>query len=670
MQALRPPSPPSTTTPASPAPAPADDPLLQVMAVARQPGADAVARLAALHAASPDVRATLRLVPPAYIDALAVASEAAWLAAAGAAHDPARAASRPPAPGTRLQQQLAELTLSGSDAAAAMLAELLGNAGAAEQFSLSQVATLQSAAASTLLSRVGSNGAQLDAFAGLLCAAGAQAAARDAPGAHGRIRDLTLAVAAATAAVSIEAANGGNNAAQVLSLLAQLLAQHGAEAAEALAGYEGLRAMARHVISLLSQPAPLIVAPALHVLTRMLLRSYPETPPECQQYRELNRLAATLGCKLFDKDHIGRTLTLVADLCLDCRAAASDDGSLVAHDLRVLEEVAGTVDAMASTQRDGVQALLFESTAMAPVFGHLVAMAKLNRRYLGPLLAMTSTVLSCSGGNTALPLVATLFDNRDYGQADTAAVLQDSSAPLPSIVDELFDIVLSGIEDALDTVPRFTLPSADWLDTGLLDVPGAAKAAGRSVAAQPPWPRVSSEESGCGWLVNCGQRQRQQIHRFVRLAISATPDNAPAKQAIYWMEELVDAVAQALQGFLLSADSESPNAQLCDPLGVAWVGASSSRANANGPDAYLSALNAQQKRAGGLPLALGTYYWAIRPIVALLVDLSPLLHPVAPCWRGSTGNNGLVRIMRWAELVCNGINDGPGAMLGDALSED
>ncbi|KAJ2762934.1 hypothetical protein IWQ57_005679, partial [Coemansia nantahalensis] len=344
-QQQQPPSPPASTLPASPGPG--SDPLLQTMAVARHAGADVATRLSALHAASADVRAALRLVPPAYMDALAAAADTAGLVAGGAW----QGSRRQSAPGAALQQRLVELAADGADEAAAMLAELLGCACAADHLPLHQLLAVQGAAARTLTARLGDGGARLDAFAALLCTASDLAAARDAAAAaaaaRGWMRDLALA--AAGVAALPEAAEP----APVLSLLARLLAQHGAAAVEALAAYEGLRAMTRRIIALLSQPAPLGVAPALHVLTRLLLHAHPEPAPDDRQCRELARLADSLGCKLFDADHIARTLALIADLCLDCRAAvaaadappgASD--APVGHDLRVLREVAGTVDAL------------------------------------------------------------------------------------------------------------------------------------------------------------------------------------------------------------------------------------------------------------------------------------------------------------------------------------
>ncbi|KAJ2716341.1 hypothetical protein H4R19_000708 [Coemansia spiralis] len=635
------------------------------MAVARHAGPDAAVRLSALHAASPDVRAALRVVPPAYMDALAAATETAGLVAAGAWHGPAQGVWRPSAPGTRLQERLVELALSGADEAAAMLAELLSNAGAGDRMPLHQLLDMQNAAARTLVARLGDYGARLDTFATLLSAAGALAAARDATAAaaaaRGWIQDLVLAAADAVAPPEDTAA-----AAPALCLLAQLLAQHGAAATEALAGHQGLRVMARRIIALLSQPAPLVVAPALHVLTRILLHSYPEPAPGGQQFQELARLAGSLGCKLFDADHIDRTLVLIADLCLDCHSAATTTSTAdarIVHDLRVLREVAGTVDALARTEREEARTLFFQSATLTSALGHLVSMAKLDRRYLGPLLAMVNSILDAAGGSVAQPAVATLFDGHDYGQADS---LRDSSAPAPSIVDELFDIVLSGIEDAADTVPRFALPPADWLDTGLLDVSGAAKGAGRPEAARAPWPRVSSEECGGGWFVSCSTEQRQQIHMFVRLALAAQPGTARATQATCWIQELVDAAVQVLGAFLLPAGLDSPNAPVGDPLGAMWVGASPLD-----PVAYLRALQAQHATAGALPSVLGAYYWAVRPVVSLLADVTPLMRPAADHWRGAAGSGELGGILRWAASVCAGLlGDGSAALLGDALLDD
>ncbi|KAJ2807819.1 hypothetical protein H4R21_000330 [Coemansia helicoidea] len=289
-------------------------------------------------------------------------------------------------------------------------------------------------------------------------------------------------------------------------------------------------------------------------------------------------------------------------------------------------------------------------------------MARLDRRYLAPLLAMVNAIVeSAGGGLRAQPAAASLFESRDYGQADS---LRDGSAPAPSIVDELFDIVLSGIEDAADTVPRFALPPAEWLDAGLLDVvPGAAKAARRAEPARPPWPRVSSEERGAGWFVSCSAEHRRQIHLFVRLALATPPGEPPAAQAVCWRQELADAAAQVLGAFLVPAGLDSPNARIGDPFGAARVAA-----DTDDPAAYLRALQARHPAAAALPSVLGAYYWAVRPVVALLADVAPL--EARRAGSGSAAGGELAEIMRWAESVCAGLASGPAALLGEALFDD
>ncbi|KAJ2496606.1 hypothetical protein GGH96_005710 [Coemansia sp. RSA 1972] len=566
---------------------------------------DALDRLEQAHK-SPDTRAVLRLIAPQFMNALGTASVAAQ--AVGLQ-------STDSALGTALVQKIVERTLEGSDAAAAMLTDLADNVDAAACVTC-QV-SLQEIAENILLSRVKLQNAKLDDFARLLatlnehCVAGTE---------NGWIRELLVATVEAVANIP-NSPDQEHNSMQILCLFSLLLTLYKDEAVRVLNALDSTRKLVRHVINMLSRPSPLIAAPALHVLSRILLHPH-DTLDLLSQHTTLSILAVSPGRKLFDGTHMSRTLVLAADMCLNCVAADTNTHSgtdtraeLVASDLRVLDAVAGVVQSCASAQAKEAREWFFQSTAMVPAILHLVSMSELDRQYLNPLLCIVNSILSLSEANT--PLVAALIEPSQRSQHESAPQSPQTKSDELSIIDKIVELVISSIEDVADTVPRFTLPVN-------LDVEAVTSSNGQDFS----WPRVSSDESGCGWFVNCTLKQRRSVLLFLQHAMQADEDQ-------YWVRELFVTVTQIVGNFVHIA--KSPKTDPVDPFGVVQ----------NTADGVKARARAEQQMQ-----AIGSYYWTIKPILAFVADLIEVSSSVAAYWREQLCSNGMAGILPWAEITC------------------
>ncbi|KAJ2911207.1 hypothetical protein GGI21_000121 [Coemansia aciculifera] len=452
-----------------------DDPLAQILdtvghAGPMADGAKAVEALYRLYTSSADIRACLRLVDPAYLDALTTAHLAGRaFSEEKHAEDIASGAAAVVGAGTRITRLLSEQTLNGrSDAAATMLADIMDTAP-----------VTQAAVAQALLEHVRA-GMPVLAYARLLRAA-----------------DSALLRALVDAIVSNSAPH---ILPQLLNVAAQTIELGQGAALSVLAGLSTLRVFVRHVIKLLSEPAPAVAAPALHLLTLILL-----IPPTAVD--SLTALADGLRGKLFDAAHIGRTLVLAADLCLNCHQDTSED-------LVVLDAVAGMVaaisqyESMNGSAGSAVRAAFFASTELVPAIVHVVALAKLDRRYIHSALRMVTAIVA-SSSDSGTSLVCAL----------TGEPLATSSE---SAVGELLELVLSGIEDIGDAVPVSQEESSKMVV-------------------------VSSDEAGCCWLANCSKSNRHSVARFLSAAL-----NCPAlgDETERWAPLLADAVFSALEPFL------------------------------------------------------------------------------------------------------------------------
>ncbi|KAJ2319070.1 hypothetical protein GGI00_006481, partial [Coemansia sp. RSA 2681] len=286
---------------------------------------------------------------------------------------------------------------------------------------------------------------------------------------------LLCTVVDAIVAASVSTASSATRLAQLLCVAAQVIEHDQRSALAVLASLESLRGFARHVIKLLSVPEPIIAAPALHLLTLILLHppisdtaaavvaGQLQQQQQQEQVSPLTILADGLRGKLFDAAHIGRTLVLAADLCHNCQQAAaargSNNGSSVDDDVVVLDAIAGMVAAIAQCEQSdnsalqAVRAAFFASTELVPAIVHVVAMAKLDRRYLHSVLRMATAILSRPEDATT-PLVCALT-----GESQGSSSSSSSSDNLPSVIGELLELVLSGIEDIDDAMPLMLLGS-------------------------------------------------------------------------------------------------------------------------------------------------------------------------------------------------------------------
>ncbi|KAJ2062859.1 hypothetical protein GGI17_002144 [Coemansia sp. S146] len=491
-----------------------NDPLLQISETVGYAGpmpsdAETVESLRKLYASSADIRACLRLVDPAYLDALSAAHLAseAVKGSGDIAKDTVGA-------GTRMTRLLLAHALnsnssSSSDSAATMLADIMDNSA----LNCAQIPAA-SEVAQALLTRV-RGGRPVRAHARLLSTTGS-----------GSNQQLLCAVVDAIVAAPVSnsataAAAAGGRLSQLLCVAAQLIEQDRRGALAVLAGLESLRGFARHVIKLLSVPAPIVAAPALHLLTLILLHPPAKVTAGQPQISPLTILADGLCGKLFDATHIGRTLVLAADLCLNCQQAAGNGHGAVDDDLVVLDAVAGMVAAIAQCEQSSNPALqsirtaFFASTEIAPAIVHVVAMAKLDRRYLHSLLRMATAIVS-QPEDASTPLVRALT-----GES------QGPSGLLPSVISELFELVLSGIEDIDDAMPRFGYSLVQ-------------------ASEEPKLPRVSSDESGCCWLSNCPATSRRDVARFLCAALNCPLPPGSGDEAERWAPLLIEAVSVAL----------------------------------------------------------------------------------------------------------------------------
>ncbi|KAJ2786059.1 hypothetical protein GGI15_001726 [Coemansia interrupta] len=368
---------------------------------------------------------------------------------------------------------------------------------------------------------------------------------------------------------------------QLLCLLAQVLEEYGADAMRLVASLENLRRMARHIIKLLSEPRPTVAASALHALTRLLLL---EPSALSGRPSPLTILSDSLRGKLFDETHFGRTMLLASDLCQNC----TGEDPL---ELLVLDSIAGMVSCIAlyisRSPADSTTPL--QLTEMAPAIRHLVILARENRQYLHPLLKIVNCVLATQHQNQ--PLIDLLFQSSQSASADD---------DVGSVVAEVFDMVVSGLEDAPYTMPSFS--------------------------GERGWPRVSSDECGGGWLVNANRKQRTQVVDFLANALRLTAITHDSETCV--PDELMQAIASAVVDTKITADDRRRS-----------------------PEVFI-----------------GTYFWAVRPVLEIAVELVRKSDAFASCWR--SWFEGAQGTRAWAVNVCALVAANPGELLGDAMSRD
>ncbi|KAJ2510562.1 hypothetical protein GGI11_005438, partial [Coemansia sp. RSA 2049] len=435
------------------------DPLHQIAAVLGRKSttpASTAAKLHALYQHSPDIRATLRLVDPAFMDILTTSAEAT-------AED-----SNVGGAGTRVVRLLTSQALQGNSTAAEMLSDILNNAcgghanSAAEPaMGAAELCALRESAVQTMVHRArdGEPADDSGSFARLLGAiehiAATTTSAAASSAQDGRCSTCLLVNEVADALVefdvaklvseqstdsaSASAAVAFDKMSQLLRLLTFAIEQYGDHAIRVLSGHPSLRTLARCIIKMLSVPVPLVAAPALYALTLLVLYPNDGNILSAQQQvsclpisssSSLQSLSQNLMAKLFDVDHIERTLTLVVDFCLNCQepsgmgsqeqqhqqqqlqepsndtsgeAKPNHSGTIVngavANDLLVLDAVSGIIGAIvqsdntsdaAGTTRD----LFYQSTSIISAIAHLQHLSTYDHRYLTPLLSIVGSIVS------------------------------------------------------------------------------------------------------------------------------------------------------------------------------------------------------------------------------------------------------------------------------------
>ncbi|KAJ2330526.1 hypothetical protein GGI00_003664, partial [Coemansia sp. RSA 2681] len=285
-------------------------------------------------------------------------------------------------------------------------------------------------------------------------------------------------------------------------------------------------------------------------------------------------------------------------------ARGSNNGSSVDDDVVVLDAIAGMVAAIAQCEQSdnsalqAVRAAFFASTELVPAIIHVVAMAKLDRRYLHSVLRMATAILSRPEDATT-PLVCALTGDSQGSSSSS------SSDNLPSVIGELLELVLSGIEDIDDAMPLMLLGSE-----------------------KPKLPRVSSDEAGCCWLANCSASNRRHVAQFLCAVLNCPALSGSGGEAEIWAKLLMEAVSTALEPF------------------------------------FASRIQSELLPSSAL---IGRYYWVIKPVLGLALDLAAGSLVFRAHWQQylaqSRPDNSPPTVSAWAATVCQDAVSASGGML-------
>ncbi|KAJ2662111.1 hypothetical protein IWW48_002007 [Coemansia sp. RSA 1200] len=670
-----------------------NDPLHQMVAVLGKKNttsANTTAELYSLYQHSPDIRATLRLVDPAFMDILTTS-------VAATAEDSNVGV------GTRVVRLLTSQVLQGNDsaaeaeAAAEMLSDILNNecggyanAAAEPTMGVVELCALRASVVQTVVHRI-RDGAPTNSgsFARLLCAiehaatstTSAAAAAQD-----GRLCSTCLLVSEVADAlvefdvaklVSEKSAIGNNASAavafdkmsQLLRLLTFAIEQYGDHAIRVLSGHPSLRTLARCIIKMLSVPVPLVAAPALYALTLLVLypndgnRSSTQHQISClpvsSSSSSLQSLSQNLMAKLFDVDHIERTLTLVVDFCLNCQepsgmgcqekqyqqyrgslddtpgeAEPNHGGTIVngavANDLLVLDAVAGIIGAIVRSDNTLVAAgttkdLFYQSTSIISAIAHLQHLSTYDHRYLTPLLSIVGSIVSVSATTTTTttvnsgnngggisrssPLLQALFA-RVGGSGGGDPVLESASSSSlslsrnndgdDSIVEEITEFVTLCVEDSVDVM----LPFPITIGGRVLGLECKEEKNSRHHQQKQPtwWLYTSFEEGSYGWLFNSNRNDRQRIGSSLACLLRSLGKHETQPDAVY---RILDTVVRPYLTTSVAGGTHINGAAGLDVVNFELNG-----------DAL------ENRRLAQYLTYVGCHYWIVRPVLLLAVDLA------------------------------------------------
>ncbi|KAJ1784461.1 hypothetical protein LPJ59_006353, partial [Coemansia sp. RSA 2399] len=464
--------------------------------------------------------------------------------------------------GTRLVRLLTAHVLDGSDEAAEMLADMLDNDRRSTQdatMGLETMSALEASIVQTILHRVKCGRCpESGTFARLLSVVTvkqqriATAALEDnkklqwwIPLLISAIADALIGDSATTTTTTLPETNRvAAEASRLLRLLTFVIEQY--DTTDVLSALPSLRTLTRRIIAMLSAPIPLVAAPALHAITLLVLgaNSYPVAKDS-----PMYGLSRSLSAKLFDASHMNRTLTLVADFCLNCQEPSSstshsgneaERGDVVVDDLVVLEAVSGIIGAIVRNT-GAVRKRFYESTTVVQAIVHLQQLASYDHRYLTPLLSIVSAIVSLSDDSEqslASPLLQSLLFHAAANDSSLASI--NDATVGDCIVKEIVDFVTLCFEDSVDMM----FPMA--MGCRILDLRTEHCFPPDHQQQQQPMWLCTSYEGSYGWCFNSGQKQQRRISQALVSLVDTLKhvrkSNRTDDQGALWMRRIVDTV--------------------------------------------------------------------------------------------------------------------------------
>ncbi|KAJ1766888.1 hypothetical protein IW140_006033 [Coemansia sp. RSA 1813] len=603
-----------------------NDPLHQTVAVLESESkpADTIAALYSLYKSSPDVRAVLRLIDPAFIDILSAGARFSFdnnsLATGGSIVKDTGA-------GTYLMRLLTAQALGGSDGAAEMLGDMLDNSHGHSSIQATmglEISTLRASIVQNILQRIRDGCPDSGSFTRLLGIVESIATAKHAVQDDELFSWIPLLVSTiGDALIDIddfaslpETVNDAiaNKASRLLRLLTFVSEQYNAHAIHALSTLPSLRTLTRRIIKMLSAPVPLVAAPALHALTLIVLGTSNDVVPSDSPLTDLSR---SLSAKLFDAEHITRTLTLVVDFCLNCQEPTNDPKS-VPDDLLVLEAVSGIVGAIVRT-KSNARGLFYQSTAIVHAVNHLQQLASFDHRYLTPLLSVVGSIVSLSDDAWFMksPLLQALFYDSDCSKREGPATSDGDC-----VVNDVAEFVALCFEDAVDMMLPFPM------------VMGGKMLNLRNDRVTPDHQSMwmcTSYEGSYGWCFNSGWKEQRRIGRDLACLLEKQryvqgSDGAGSKvEQINALHRVLDTVVKPYLSSYIDAD---------------LLGATVMELDENTAERQL----VQQLAY------IGCHYWIVKPVLTLVTDLAYGTH-IAAQPSSEVQNHELQKLFDWARSI-------------------
>ncbi|KAJ1955775.1 hypothetical protein GGI12_005479, partial [Dipsacomyces acuminosporus] len=254
-------------------------------------------------------------------------------------------------------------------------------------------------------------------------------------------------------------------------------------------------------------------------------------------------------------------------------------------------------------------------------------------------------------------LVALTSSVPSTDNSETSALAEDPT----SIVTEIFDIVLSGIEDSAYTVPQFTAttPATATKDSA------SPNSGNGSRPDSSAWPRVSSDESGCGWFINCSYYRRNQVVDFLA-SVLQLPQQMPDSE--YWIRDLFQVISQTLEPLFSNASSIADSSSL-DPFHI--IRAATEKGQLE--DMHLHKF-AQPPKLSSIysryNYTLASYYWVYKPIIHFASSLASRSQEFYKYWHERMLNEKQGFIGKWVSDTCDRAAKNPQQLLGQNMYRD